>query len=222
MLFDGLLGEKASPHDGSLDLLVLREEEINFVQKFLKIIRSNPEKTQSVYKKLHKMLKEEEKANQDGLGTNHMGAGEPPSMRRDTLRVLHKRGAEKKMKLVNKKHISKREKIDKTKKKDKNVQSKTEKYGAKQPNKKRKLGKKGKSVAKKGKNKLDRKKKRKINCISKMKQIKQKRKEVQEDRQKTKFLVKNEELENCTSLWAELTSVGLGVATTLKKQVNGN
>ena len=30
---------------------------------------------------------------------------------------------------------------------------------------------------------------------------------------------KGKEVKNCTSLWAELTNIGLGVATSLKKQV---
>ena len=222
MLFDGLLGEKASSKDSSLDSLVLREEEIYFIQKFLEIIRSKPEKTQSLYEKFQKILKEEEKDNQDGFGTNHMRASEAPSIRSDFLRTLHKRGAEKKMKMAGKKRVSKRKKIDKTKNEDQNVKSKTEetaKSGVKEINKKRKPGKKGEHVASKEKNNLKRKKKKKI---SRMKRIrKQERKKVQDNRQKSEFLVKNEELENCTSLWAELTNVGIGVATTLKKQVNG-
>ena len=54
---------------------------------------------------------------------------------------------------------------------------------------------------------------------SKEKKMKQKRKIMQGNRQKTKFLGKSAELEKCMSLWAELTNVGLGVATILKKLV---
>ena len=222
MLFYGLLGENASSKDSSLDSLVLREEEIYFIQKFLEIIRSKPEKTQSLYEKFQKILKEEEKDNQDGFGTNHMRASEPPSIRSDSLRTLHKRGAEKKMKMAWKKRVSKRKKIDKTKNEDQNVKSKTEetaKFGVKEINKKRKPGKKGEHVANK-ENNLKRKKKKKIKCMKKIR--KQERKKVQNNRQKSECLVKNEKIENCTSLWAELTNVGLGVATTIKKQVNGH
>ena len=49
--------------------------------------------------------------------------------------------------------------------------------------------------------------------------MKQKRNGMEGNRRKTKFLGKSEELENCTSLWAELTNIGLGLATTLRKQV---
>ena len=52
-----------------------------------------------------------------------------------------------------------------------------------------------------------------------MKKKKQKRKRTQENRQKTKFLEKSEDLEKCTSLWAELTNIGLVLATNLRKQV---
>ena len=225
MLFDGLLGEKASSKDGFLDSLVLREEAIHFIQKFLDIIRSKPEKTQSLYERFQKILKEEEKDNQDGFGTNHMRASEPPLIKSNFLRTLHKRGAEKKMKMAWKKRVSKQKKIEETKNEHQNVKSKTEetaKSGVKEINKKRKPGKKGEHVANK-ENNLKRKKKKKMKCISRMRKIrKQERKKVQDNRQKSESLVKNEKLENCTSLWAELTNVGLGVATTIKKQVNGH
>ena len=51
----------------------------------------------------------------------------------------------------------------------------------------------------------------------KMKKIKQRRK-VQHGNRRTKNLETLEELK-CVDMWAELTNVGLGVATTLKKQV---
>ena len=46
-----------------------------------------------------------------------------------------------------------------------------------------------------------------------------KRKKTQKSKKQKTFLGKSEELENCTSLWAELTRAGLGIATTVKKQV---
>ena len=59
--------------------------------------------------------------------------------------------------------------------------------------------------------------KKKMKRIFKMKKIKQKRKEKQGKGQRRKNL---EELNNnCTSLWAKLTNVGLGVASVLQKQV---
>ena len=50
-----------------------------------------------------------------------------------------------------------------------------------------------------------------------MKKIKQQRKVKQA--QRTTYLEKMEELNNCTSLWARLTNVGLGAASALLKQV---
>ena len=72
MLSEGPSGEKASAQDGgSLDPLGLGEEEIHLMEKFLKIVRANPEKAE-------KMVEEEEKA-QDGSGANLSRS--PPLMR---------------------------------------------------------------------------------------------------------------------------------------------
>ena len=87
-------------------------------------------------------------------------------------------------------------------------------------NKKRKLPKKGKHIADKRNNKnLERKKKRKIKLISRTNKLKQKRKQMHQNKQKSEILVKSDKLENCTRLWSEFTNIGLGVATTLRKQV---
>ena len=207
VLFDGPSGEKASAQDReSLDSLGLGEEEI------LKMIRANPEKAE-------KMVEEEEK-DEDGSGAKLMRVRQPPSMR-------SKRAAEIKVKMgkKKKKKDSKQKKLEKTKKKDQNAKSKKRKSvksKEKKINKKRKLGKKGKHITNKNNNKLERKTKKKIKLISRMKKINQKRKETHGNRQKTKFLGKSAELENCTSLWAELTNIGFGLASSLKKQVMDN
>ena len=79
MLFDGPSGEHASPQDGgSLCSLGLGEEEIHLVEMFLKTIRANPEKAESLYGKFEKMVEEEEK-DQDGSGANL--SRQPPLMR---------------------------------------------------------------------------------------------------------------------------------------------
>ena len=201
MLFDGPSGERASTQDGcSLDPLGLGEEEIHFLQKFLKIIRANPEKAE-------KMVNEEEK--------------EFPSMRSESVRTLHKRAAENMMKMAKKKKFSKPKKVYKIKKKGQNEKSrkgKGSKSTVKRINRKRKLGKKKKHIKNKNNNKMKQKKK-KIRFISRMKKMKQKKKKMKRNRQTTKFQGKSKEVENCTSLWAELTNIGLGVATSLKKQV---
>ena len=73
MLFDGPSGEHASPQDGgSLGSLG------HLMEKFLKTIRANPEKAESLYGKFEKMVEEEEK-DQDGSGANL--SRQPPLMR---------------------------------------------------------------------------------------------------------------------------------------------
>ena len=183
------------------------------IEKFLKIVRANPEKAETRYGKFEKMVEEEEK-DQDGSDAKLMRVrGEPPSMR-------SKRATEKRVKMAKKK-VSKQKKVEKTKR-DRHVNSKKRKMvksKEKKINKKRKLGKKGKLITDKNNNKLERKTQKKIKLISKMKKKKHRRKETQETRRKTKSMEKSEDLEKCTSLWADLTNIGLGLATTLRKQV---
>ena len=208
VLFGGPSGEQASAQDGgSLDSLGLGEKEIQLVKKILKIIRANPEKAE-------KMVEEEEK-DRDGTSAQLMRIRQPPLMRR-------KRSTEKKAKMgKKKKRVSKQKKIENTKKKDQNSKKrKSVKSKEKKINEKRKLGKKGKLITNKNNNKLERKTQKKIKLISRMKKKKQTRKGAQEKRQKTKCLEKSEDLDNkCTSLWAELTNIGLVLATNLRKQV---
>ena len=215
VLLDGLSGEKASSQDGStFDLVGLEEKEFHFLQECLEIIRTNPTKAE-------KMVKEEEKDDLDGLGVQVIRVNDPPSLRSDRGSIFHKRAAE--MKMATKKKTSKPKRADKTKKKDKRVRSKKVKRVKSKlgkNNKKRKLPKKRKNIANIRNNKnLERKKKKKIKFISRTNKIKQKSRQMHQNKQKSEFLVKNEKLENCTSLWSEYTRVGLGLATTLKKQV---
>ena len=203
VLFDGPSGEQGSAQDGgSLDSLGLGEEEIRLVKKILKIVRANPEKAE-------KMVEEEEK-DRDGSSGQLMRIRQPPLMRR-------KRAAEKRVKIGKKqKQVSKQKKVETTKR-DRHVNSKKRKIvksKAKKINKKRK-----KRITNKNNNKLERKKKKTLKLISRMKKNKQKRKKTQGNVHKSNFLGKSEELENCTSLWAELTNVGFRLASTLKKQV---
>ena len=80
MLFDGPpSGEHASPQDGgSLGSLGLEEGEIHLIERFLKTVRANPEKAESLYGKFERMVEEEEK-DQDGLGASL--SRQPPLMR---------------------------------------------------------------------------------------------------------------------------------------------
>ena len=213
VLFDGPSGEKASAEDGcSLGCsLGLGEEEVHFLQKFLDVIRANPEKAESLYGKFQIIVEEEEKdKDQDVSGANLMRVSQPSSLRR-------KRMAEKRMKMgKKKKQVSKQKKVETTKR-DRHVNSKKRKIvksKAKKINKKRK-----KRITNKNNNKLERKKKKTLKLISRMKKNKQKRKKTQGNVHKSNFLEKSEELENCTNLWAELTNVGFRLASTLKKQV---
>ena len=68
----------------------LGEKEINFLQKCLEILRTNPAKAE-------KMVKEEEEDDLDGLGAQVMRDTDPPSLRSDRGSILHKRAAEVKM-----------------------------------------------------------------------------------------------------------------------------
>ena len=216
VLFDGPSGEQGSAQDGGLlDSLGLGEKEIQLVEKFLKIVRANPEKAETRYGKFEKMVEEEEKV-RDGTSAQLMRIRQPPLMKR-------KRSTEKKVKMgKKKKRVSKQKKVDNTKKKDQNGKKrKRVKSKDKKINEKRKLGKMGKHITNnKNNNKLERKTQKKIKLISKMKKKKQKKKGTKEKRQKTKCLEKSEDLDNkCTSLWAELTNIGLVLATNLRKQV---
>ena len=192
----------------------MEEKEIHFLQKCLEILRTNPAKAE-------KMVKEEEKDDLDGLGAQVIRVTDPPSLSSDTGIILHKRAAE--MKMAKKKKLSKPKKADKTKKKEKSVRSKKVdrvKSKLEKANKKRKRPKKGKHIADKRNNKnLERKKKKKIKLISRTNKLKQKRKQMHQNKQKSEILVKSDKLENCTRLWSEFTNIGLGVATTLRKQV---
>ena len=76
VLFDGPPSEEhASPQDGSLGL---EEEEIHLMEKFLKTIRANPGKAESLYGKFERMVEEEEN-DQDGSGASL--SRQPPLMR---------------------------------------------------------------------------------------------------------------------------------------------
>ena len=189
------------PKDGCpLGSLGLGDEEVRLIEKFLNIIRANPEKAE-------KMVNEEE--------TNLITVTQLHSLRSGNVKRFQRREAENKMKMAKKNKVSKR-------KKDQNVKSKEGESVKSEQNrnkKTRKLGKKGKRIANKNNNKkLEREKKNKIKLTLKMKKKKHKRKETQRNRQKTKFLGKSE-VEKCMSLWVELTDIGLGVATSVRKQV---
>ena len=216
---------KVSSKDGSVDSLALEEFHL-LQQKFHDIIRANPEKAITLNEKFRTILKEEEKeeegsqfpvmSNQD---SNQVRVSQPGG---GQVKILHKRGAQLKMKMAKKEPVSKRKKNDKTKKKDQNVKSKKGKSvnpKEKRIDKKGNLDKKGKHISHENSNNPERQRRKKRKLISRMKQIKEKRKQTRKNRHKSKFVVKSEELENCTSLWAEFTNIGFGVATTLKKQV---
>ena len=206
MLFDGPVGEEAWPEDGSVGppLMALREEEIDLLQKVQEVIRANPGKAESLFGKFHQILKEEGKEDLmcnhcppvlndgDGWDGSQMGLSLPPSPDGGSVKTLHKRAVPLSRKVAKKKKVSQRKKVPK--KKDRRT--------------------------KKTSQKKKRKTKTKIKKILKMKKTKQQRKEKQENRQRTGYLGKMEKQNNnCTSLWAKLTNVGLGIASVLQKQV---
>ena len=242
MLFDGPVGEEAWPEDGSVGppLMALGEEEIDLLQKVQEIIRANPGKAESLFGKFQQILKEEGKEDlmcnhcppllndQDGWDGNQMRLRLPPSP--DNVKTLHKRAVSLSRKITKKKKVSKGKKV--AEKKDRR-NMKSRKVERKQtvvenPNRPRKLGKKEKQKENKKKTetkktsqkKKKRKTKTKIKKLLKMKKTKQQRKEKQENRPRTGYMGKMEKQNNnCISLWAKLTNVGLGMASVLQKQV---
>ena len=184
------------------------------MEKFLKLIRANPEKAE-------KMVDGEEKEEKDGLGAILMRVRQqPPSMR-------SKRTAEKRVKMSKKKkQVSKQKKVEKTKKKDQHEKSKkgkSVKSKKKQAYNKRTLGTKGKRIVNKN-IKLERKTKKKIKSISPRKKVNQKRKEIKRANKRKchgKELKGNENSRDieCIDKWANYTSLALGLAPTVIKQV---
>ena len=236
MLFDGPVGEEAWPDDGSVGppLMALGVEEIDLLQKVQEIIRANPGKAESLFEKFMEILKEENKEDlmcnhcppvlndRDGWDGNQMRLSLPPSPDSGSVKTIQKRGAGLRRKVAKKRQASKGKKVAKKKVRGNMKSRKAEKKqtGVESPNKTRKLSIKEKQKQKKKKMKTKKtKQKKNTKKIFKMKKTKQQRKVNQGKRQRTKYLEKMEELNTCTSLWAKLTNVGLGVASALQKQV---
>ena len=235
VLFDGPVLEQALPGDGSLGpLMALGVEEIILLQKVHQIIRASPGKAEGLFEKFRQILREEKKEElicNQCPGFNHRDEWDatqmrssllpPPSHETASFKTLQKRGIGSRRKVAKKeKKVAKKK--DRQNMKPRKVERKQ--TGVENSNKRREFGKKEKHKEKKknmkskdASQKKKRKKNKKINKIVKMKQIKQRRK-IQHGNRRTKNLEKLQELK-CIDVWAELTNVGLGVATTLKKQV---
>ena len=239
MLFDGPVGEEAWLEDGSVGppLMALGEEEILLLQKVQEVIRVNPGKAESLVEKFHQILKEESKVNlicnhcppvlnnHYGWDGNQMRLSLPPSPDIGNVKRLHKRGVPLKRKVVKKKKVSEKKKdrrnvnSRKVERKQSGMEnpSRTKKLGKKEKQKENKM--KTKKISQK-KKKKKRKTKTKIKKTLKMKKTEQQRKAKQGNGKRTKHVGKMDKLNNnCTSLWAKLTNVGLGMASTLQKQV---
>ena len=222
------------PEAGSL--MALGVEEIHLLQKVHQIIRASPGKAEGLIEKIWQILKEEKKEElicNQCPGFNHRDEWDatemrssllpPPSHDTGSVKTLQKRGIGSRRKVARK--VLKGKKVAK-KKERQNIKSRKverKQTGVENSKKPRKLGKKEKQKEKKKnmKTKKASKKKNRVKNkkILKMKKTKQKRKVKQGNRQRTVYVEKIEDLNNCTSLWAELTNVGLGVATILRKQV---
>ena len=240
MIFNGPVGEQAWAKDGLVGppLTALGLEEVHLLQKVQEIIRASPRKAEILFEKFLQILKEENREDlicnhcppvlnyqEDGWDANLMRLSLPPSPDRGSVKTLQKRGAGLKMKVTKKKQISKGKKVagKKDRRNMKSRKAERKQTGVEIPNKHRKHGKKkNQKEAKKNSNtkKASQKKKRKTKTKKRMKKIKQKRKVKQGNSQRRKNWEKMEELNNnCTSLWAKLTNVGLGLASVLQKQV---
>ena len=232
VLFDGPVLEQALPGDGSLGpLMALGVEEIILLQKVHQIIRASPGKAEGLFEKFRQILREEKKEElicNQCPGFNHRDEWDatqmrssllpPPSHDTASVKTLQKRGvglrrkvAKTKGKQVAKKKDRQTMKPRKVERKQTEVSNKRRKFGKKENQKEKKKNVKAKEAFQK------RKKNKKIKTILKMKKIKQKRK-IQQENKRTNNLKILEEVK-CTDMWAELTNVGLGAATALKKQV---
>ena len=236
VLFDGPVGEQALPEAGSL--MALGVEEIHLLQKVHQIIRASPGKAEGLIEKIWQILKEENKEelicnqcpgfeHRDEWDATQMRSSllPPPSHDTGSVKMLHKRGVGLRRKMAKKKMVSRKQKVAKKKDRQNMKSRKVERKqsGVENSKKRRKFGKKENRKEKKknmkskeASQKKKRKKSKKIKQIVKMKKIKQRRK-VQQGNRRTKNMEKTEEM--CVDTWAEFTNVGLGIATTLMKQV---
>ena len=236
VLFDGPVLEQALPGDGSLGpLMALGVEEIILLQKVHEIIRANPGKAEGLFEKFRQILKEENKEEvicNQCPGFNHQDEWDatqmrssllpPPSHDTASVKTFQKRAIGLRRKVAKKvskgtRKVAKKKdrqntKPRKVKRKQTGVEnSKRRKFGTN----KNKKEKKKKTKSKEASQKKERKRNKKIKKMVKMKNIKQSK--FQHGNKRTKNLEKVEEL--CVNIWAEVTRVGLGAATTLKKQV---
>ena len=226
MPFDGLVGGQAWPEDDSVGppLTELDLEEITLLQKVEEIIRTNPGKAESLFEKLHQILKEE---NREDLMCNHcphvlndLGVWDAnqkslsPSPDSGSVKMLEKRDLQLGKKEAKNKQVSKGKNLAKNKDR-RNIKS--EKVKNHRKTKKKEKEKKKNRQTKKASQKKKRKTKKKIKDILKMKKIRQ----IGEiNRQRKNYKEEMKELNNnCTILWSKLTNVALGLASALQKQV---
>ena len=219
------------PGDGSLDpLMALGVDEINLLEKVHQIIRANPGKAEGLIEKFWQILKEENKEElmcNQCPGFNHRDEWDasqmrssllpPPSHDTASVKTLQKRGIRLRRKVA-KKEKKFAKKKDRQNMKPRKVERKqtgmeNSKKRRKFDKNKNKKEKKTNTKSKEAPQKKKRKRNKKIKRIVKIKKIKQ----LKHGDRGTKNLEKLEEL--CVNVWAELTRVGLGAATTLKKQV---
>ena len=231
VLFDGPVLEQALPGDGSLGpLMALGVDEIILFQKVHEIIRANPGKAEGLFEKFRQILKEENKEelicnqcpgfnNRDEWDATQMRSSLLPPLSHDSIKKLQKRDIRLRRKVA-KKEKKFAEKKDRQNMKPRKVErkqngvensKKRKKFGKNKNQKEKKKSRKSKEASQKKK----RKRNKKIKKIVKMKKIKQSK--LLHGNKRTTNLEKLEEL--CVNVWAELTRVGLGAATTLKKQV---
>ena len=200
VLFDWPVGEQALPEDGLLgSLMALGVEEIHLLEKVHQIIRASPGKAEGLFEKFRQILREEKKEElicKHCPGFNHRDEWDATQMRSSLLPPpSHDTGS---VKTLRKRDIGLRRKVARKVLKGKKVAKKKERQNMKP----RKVERKQTGVENSNKpRKLGKKEKQK----QKKKNIKTKMEEVN--------------CYSCTELWAELINVGLGVATTLRKQV---
>ena len=210
VLFDGfVVGGEALQDDGLEHLSSLEDQELYHLQKLNDIIRANPEKAFTLFDKL-KEIEEHMKAQYpDAWNSNQqVKANEHPLSGNVRVKSLRKRGVQSRLNMAKKKQVERNEKKGLKNKSREGGKQQTKLRRGKRPKKRQKSRKKSKNLEKK-------KKMKKILRLNKNKR----RKEALRGKQGQKrSLERNQTNDNCSTLWAELTNLGLKRALNIKQQ----
>ena len=206
VLFDGfVVGEEALQDDGLEHLSSLEDQELYHLQKLNDIIRANPEKAFTVFDKL-KEIEEHLKAQYPDAWTSNQkvkATGYPSSIK-VKVKSLRKRGVQSRLIKAEMKQAEHNGK----KGLKKHNKQRTKLGRGKRPKKRKKSRKKRKNL----------KKKKKTKKILRPNKTERRKGLLRGNQRRTKYLERSQKSGNCSTLWAELTNLGLGAAQTIRKQ----